>query len=150
MISEINQDVPKSGEYKPSDVVALAFYITIIVILFILCVGGAIIKFRERWNARTLDLHSNSGMVTKAVLRRFPIRFYQVQRDLQIDHNAVSDTCVICFQEYIVDDAIRDLPCHHSFHKNVIYVAKLKCIDPWLTRFSPLCPLCKSGKSCIL
>lgn len=122
MNSETNHAVFSSS--KPGDVVALAFYITMLIILSIFCVGGAMIKIKERRANRDLDLHSESGMVTKSVLSKFPIRLYELQ-SVQVssvdnsDHIEQSDNCVICYQEYNVNDSIRQLPCHHLFHKNV-------------------------------
>ncbi|KAG0217751.1 hypothetical protein B0O80DRAFT_435808 [Mortierella sp. GBAus27b] len=48
---------------------------------------------------------------------------------------AVNDTCAICIEEFVEGDEVRILPCHHDFHS--------ECIDPWLTRKSATCPLCK-------
>lgn len=123
---------------KPGDVVALAFYITMLIILSIFCVGGAVIKIKERRAHREMDLHSESGMVSKSVLSRFPTRLYELQSvdsvetsvdNSSSDHNFQdqnSDNCVICYQEYIVDETIRELPCHHYFHKNVSFINKIK------------------------
>lgn len=41
--------------------------------------------------------------------------------------------CVICMAEFIVGDAIRYLPCMHTYH--------MRCIDDWLMR-SLTCPSC--------
>ncbi|KAF9188001.1 hypothetical protein BGZ50_001626 [Haplosporangium sp. Z 11] len=46
-----------------------------------------------------------------------------------------SDTCAVCLDEFTEGEEIRTLPCHHEFH--------CECIDPWLTRKSSTCPLCK-------
>ncbi|KAK3814142.1 MAG: hypothetical protein J3Q66DRAFT_345749 [Benniella sp.] len=50
-------------------------------------------------------------------------------------HEIINDMCAICIDEFVEGDEIRTLPCHHDFH--------LECIDPWLTRRSATCPLCK-------
>ncbi|GJJ75272.1 hypothetical protein EMPS_07630 [Entomortierella parvispora] len=47
----------------------------------------------------------------------------------------IVDTCAVCLEEFANGDQIRTLPCHHEFH--------CECIDPWLTRKSSTCPLCK-------
>ena len=45
-------------------------------------------------------------------------------------------TCVICLDDFIGGESVvRELPCNHIYHS--------KCIDPFLTRNSSLCPLCK-------
>lgn len=41
--------------------------------------------------------------------------------------------CVICMMEFMVDDAVRYLPCMHTYH--------MTCIDDWLMR-SLTCPSC--------
>lgn len=41
--------------------------------------------------------------------------------------------CVICMVEFIVGDAVRYLPCMHTYH--------MTCIDDWLMR-SLTCPSC--------
>ncbi|KAK9758443.1 Fz domain [Popillia japonica] len=46
--------------------------------------------------------------------------------------------CVICMAEFIVGDAIRYLPCMHTYH--------MRCIDDWLMR-SLTCPSCMEPRS---
>ncbi|XP_045482313.1 RING finger protein 11 [Harmonia axyridis] len=41
--------------------------------------------------------------------------------------------CVICMGEFMVGDALRYLPCMHTYH--------MRCIDDWLMR-SLTCPSC--------
>ncbi|TPX33463.1 hypothetical protein SmJEL517_g03678 [Synchytrium microbalum] len=46
------------------------------------------------------------------------------------------DACCICIEDYKDGDKLRELLCGHYFH--------IQCIDPWLSRDSPFCPLCKA------
>ena len=73
-------DLNPSNAYYPGDVVALAFYITMLVFVGIFCIWGAVLKLHNRRSRPTnLDWHSETGMVTKSVLNRFPIRLYEFQ-----------------------------------------------------------------------
>ena len=47
------------------------------------------------------------------------------------------DTCAICVDEFENGTSIKTLPCNHVFHAN--------CIDEWLSKYSSVCPLCKSN-----
>lgn len=42
--------------------------------------------------------------------------------------------CTICMEEFLAGDALRCLPCLHSYH--------VACIDRWL-KLSQACPVCK-------
>nr|XP_027302370.2 E3 ubiquitin-protein ligase Praja-2 isoform X3 [Anas platyrhynchos]XP_027302372.2 E3 ubiquitin-protein ligase Praja-2 isoform X3 [Anas platyrhynchos]XP_038026834.1 E3 ubiquitin-protein ligase Praja-2 isoform X3 [Anas platyrhynchos] len=42
--------------------------------------------------------------------------------------------CTICFSEYVKDEIITELPCHHLFHK--------LCVTLWLQK-SGTCPICR-------
>ena len=47
-------------------------------------------------------------------------------------------TCPICLDDFLTDETIvRSLPCNHIFHP--------ACIDPMLSEYSTLCPVCKAS-----
>ncbi|XP_056393463.1 E3 ubiquitin-protein ligase Praja-2 isoform X2 [Hyla sarda] len=52
------------------------------------------------------------------------------------DHNIVGQEqcCAICCSEYIKDEILTELPCHHLFHK--------PCVILWLQK-SGTCPVCR-------
>lgn len=52
------------------------------------------------------------------------------------DHNVLGQDqcCAICCSEYIRDEIITELPCHHLFHK--------PCVTLWLQK-SGTCPVCR-------
>lgn len=43
--------------------------------------------------------------------------------------------CSICLESFKEGDLVKVTRCNHSFHS--------KCIDPWLTNYSTLCPVCR-------
>lgn len=43
--------------------------------------------------------------------------------------------CPVCLDDFEEDQAVRVLPCSHSFH--------IDCIDPWLLNVAGSCPLCR-------
>jgi hypothetical protein len=43
--------------------------------------------------------------------------------------------CCVCQSAWEIGDTVRVLPCGHQFH--------IPCIDRWLTKYQPTCPLCK-------
>ncbi|KGL73841.1 E3 ubiquitin-protein ligase Praja-2, partial [Tinamus guttatus] len=50
------------------------------------------------------------------------------------DHNGQDQCCAICCSEYVKDEIITELPCHHFFHK--------LCVTLWLQK-SGTCPVCR-------
>uniref|UniRef100_A0A8C6YT18 RING-type E3 ubiquitin transferase n=3 Tax=Nothoprocta perdicaria TaxID=30464 RepID=A0A8C6YT18_NOTPE len=50
------------------------------------------------------------------------------------DHNGQDQCCAICCSEYLKDEIITELPCHHFFHK--------PCVTLWLQK-SGTCPVCR-------
>ncbi|NXN84774.1 PJA2 ligase, partial [Bombycilla garrulus] len=50
------------------------------------------------------------------------------------DYKGQEQCCTICCSEYVEDEIITELPCHHLFHKS--------CVTLWLQR-SGTCPVCR-------
>uniref|UniRef100_A0A8C3K2N9 RING-type E3 ubiquitin transferase n=1 Tax=Calidris pygmaea TaxID=425635 RepID=A0A8C3K2N9_9CHAR len=50
------------------------------------------------------------------------------------DHEGQEQCCTICCSEYVKDEIITELPCHHLFHK--------LCVTLWLQK-SGTCPVCR-------
>ncbi|XP_074934823.1 E3 ubiquitin-protein ligase Praja-2 isoform X1 [Phalacrocorax aristotelis] len=50
------------------------------------------------------------------------------------DHDGQEQCCTICCSEYVKDEIITELPCHHLFHK--------PCVTLWLQN-SGTCPVCR-------
>ncbi|NXJ53675.1 PJA2 ligase, partial [Spizaetus tyrannus] len=50
------------------------------------------------------------------------------------DQDGQEQCCTICCSEYVKDEIITELPCHHLFHKT--------CITLWLQK-SGTCPICR-------
>lgn len=53
----------------------------------------------------------------------------------------IEGMCMICFDEFDIDQTVLELPCDHLYHKD--------CIVPYLKEHSNKCPICRSevGKS---
>ncbi|NXS57562.1 PJA2 ligase, partial [Brachypteracias leptosomus] len=49
-------------------------------------------------------------------------------------HNGQEQSCTICCSEYVRDEIITELPCHHLFHR--------PCVILWL-QTSGTCPICR-------
>ncbi|KFO89003.1 E3 ubiquitin-protein ligase Praja-2, partial [Buceros rhinoceros silvestris] len=50
------------------------------------------------------------------------------------DHGGQEQCCIICCSEYVRDEIITELPCHHFFHR--------ACVTLWLKQ-SGTCPVCR-------
>ncbi|XP_078252502.1 E3 ubiquitin-protein ligase Praja-2 isoform X5 [Rhinoraja longicauda] len=50
------------------------------------------------------------------------------------EHNGLEQSCVICCSEYVKEDLVTELPCHHLFHR--------PCVTLWLQK-SGTCPVCR-------
>ncbi|NXL39954.1 PJA2 ligase, partial [Glaucidium brasilianum] len=50
------------------------------------------------------------------------------------DRNGQEQRCIICCSEYVKDEIMTELPCHHLFHK--------PCVTLWLQE-SGTCPVCR-------
>ncbi|XP_074787990.1 E3 ubiquitin-protein ligase Praja-2 isoform X2 [Athene noctua] len=50
------------------------------------------------------------------------------------DHNGQEQRCTVCCSEYVKDEIMTELPCHHLFHK--------LCVTLWLQE-SGTCPVCR-------
>eukprot|EP01084_Bolivina_argentea_P024720 46016_1 len=59
------------------------------------------------------------------------------QRKKEEYYHPHNDSCAICLEDFKINEKLRLLPCHHGFH--------VECVDPWLTKSSELCPMCKQS-----
>ncbi|XP_069748702.1 E3 ubiquitin-protein ligase Praja-2 isoform X2 [Narcine bancroftii] len=50
------------------------------------------------------------------------------------DHNGLEQSCAICCSEYVKEELVTELPCHHLFHR--------PCVTLWLQK-SGTCPVCR-------
>ncbi|XP_048382883.1 E3 ubiquitin-protein ligase Praja-2 isoform X3 [Stegostoma tigrinum] len=49
-------------------------------------------------------------------------------------HNGLEQSCAICCSEYVKEELVTELPCHHLFHR--------PCVTLWLQK-SGTCPVCR-------
>ncbi|XP_072137476.1 E3 ubiquitin-protein ligase Praja-2 isoform X2 [Mobula birostris] len=50
------------------------------------------------------------------------------------EHHGLEQSCAICCSEYVKEDLVTELPCHHIFHR--------PCVTLWLQK-SGTCPVCR-------
>ena len=67
-------------------------------------------------------------------MSRFLLSQFRQKKSFFKPHN---DSCAICLDDFKYCEELRLLPCKHGFHIN--------CIDPWLSKSSELCPMCKQS-----
>eukprot|EP00486_Rosalina_sp_Unknown_P002475 CAMPEP_0201566228 /NCGR_PEP_ID=MMETSP0190_2-20130828/5870_1 /ASSEMBLY_ACC=CAM_ASM_000263 /TAXON_ID=37353 /ORGANISM="Rosalina sp." /LENGTH=248 /DNA_ID=CAMNT_0047984663 /DNA_START=888 /DNA_END=1634 /DNA_ORIENTATION=+ len=67
-------------------------------------------------------------------MSQFLLSQFRPQKECVNPHN---DSCAICLDDFCAKEELRLLPCNHGFH--------IKCIDPWLSKSSELCPMCKQS-----
>lgn len=93
-------------------IVGLCFFITVC-FMIIRCIRERRRRLRHR--------------LPNSMLKRIPI--------VKFAKGMHYDTCAICLDDYVDNERLRVLPCHHAYH--------VKCIDPWLTKNRRVCPICK-------
>ncbi|KAJ1643814.1 hypothetical protein J3B02_004204 [Coemansia erecta] len=92
------------------------------------------IALRSFQNAIAANANSNVNANTNAVSTND-----DDADDFDAEWSGEDPSCVVCLEEYSVNDVVRVLPCGHVFHND--------CICPWLlrpkTKFHE-CPICKT------
>ncbi|KAJ2964839.1 hypothetical protein NQZ79_g248 [Umbelopsis isabellina] len=126
-------------------VIALALaFVFMAVTLVLVCVQVARLRRRSellQQNIRPIAHITRSGA---RVYAPAPI-LNQDDLDLLpiVDYQNVPETeqqsCSICLEHFNSMVKVRMLPCKHAFHPG--------CIDPWLTKHSAECPMCK--RTCV-
>ena len=72
------------------------------------------------------------GVCPQRIIQQDELSHLLETNDRRHDHSH----CVICLERYQVDEAVRTVPCMHSFHS--------ACIDRWL-QDTASCPICKQS-----
>jgi len=99
-----------------------------------LCCGNEkAMKKKESGNHKltsSLFAGKHFPMMSRFLLNPFRAK----QEEYTAPHN---DSCAICLDDFQMNEQLRLLPCKHGFH--------IHCIDPWLSKSSELCPMCKQS-----
>lgn len=91
-------------------------------------------SYEELLNLATLIGTVRSPTVTQeAIDNHLTIEKYTAQVKQTIVGN--SEKCQVCLNDFLLDEDVRILTCHHGFHKD--------CIDQWLIEGQNKCPLCR-------
>lgn len=99
--------------------------------------------YERLWAFQNEHSNNRTGAVrgaTREEIEACPQRIIQQEElsnlletnDRRHDHSH----CVICLERYQVEEAVRTIPCMHSFHST--------CIDRWLQN-TAICPICKQS-----
>ena len=84
-------------------------------------------------NDQPINKNSNNNRAAKIILQNFTEDIITNIKD-----ENENNRCIICLEDYKINDIIIYLPCIHFFHK--------KCIAKWIEKTinCPICPLCKN------
>eukprot|EP01084_Bolivina_argentea_P043634 80369_1 len=80
------------------------------------------------------DVDAGSLSTNLKSMSRFLLDQFRGKKMYSRPHN---DSCAICLDDFSLNEELRLLPCNHGFHR--------QCVDPWLTKSSELCPMCKQS-----
>ncbi|NXE28447.1 PJA2 ligase, partial [Ardeotis kori] len=80
------------------------------------------------WTSLGFDIGGAHPPATKETIDCLP------QIVVTDEHDGQEQSCTICCSEYVKDEIITELPCHHLFHKS--------CVTLWLQE-SGTCPVCR-------
>ncbi|XP_073302203.1 E3 ubiquitin-protein ligase AIP2-like [Primulina huaijiensis] len=83
---------------------------------------------RREAEARRRSPHPSS----KKVILMLPITF--LTEEILLAKFDEDSQCCICLENFIVNDAVQDLPCNHTFHHH--------CLESWLDAHNR-CPICR-------
>jgi hypothetical protein len=83
-----------------------------------------------------LELEENIGEVKQCGLDAVMLSVLPMVRYKEGLWSTSPQSCVVCMNEFTVDNDLTQLPCHHHFHKD--------CAKLWLL-MSATCPICRES-----